>query len=58
MSQRDSRVLNTVVITLVVLAIGVIWLMVATVPVWVSVGVIASLILIIVFFIALWAVSR
>lgn len=58
MSQRDSRVLNTVVIALVVVAIGVIWLMVSTVPGWVSAGVIASVILIIIFFIGMWFVSR
>lgn len=58
MSQRDSRVLNTVVIALVILAIGVIWLMVSIVPAWVSTGVIASVVLIIIFFIGMWFVSR
>lgn len=58
MSQRDSRVLNTVVMALVVLAIGVIWLMVSIVPAWVSVGVIASVIVLFIAIMAIKDVSR
>lgn len=55
---KESRVLNITVIALMIVAIAVIWLMVSTMPAWISVGVIASMLLIIIFLVGIWFVSH